>query len=251
MLASYSKLDKKLADLSQNLEGYLLSENVAFIQGLGQTMAETVFYGDTGRTPEKFMGLSPRYSAFGKDKTKSSYNVIDGGGKGSTNTSIWLLAWGDQTMMGLYPRGSKAGLSHNYKGVQTVYDEHGRPYDAYVTSFDWDLGLCVRDWRYGVRIANVDTAQLSKSGLSDYTGPDLIRLLTEAYHRLPDRTTGRLAIYCNSTVATALDHMVNNRATLALKAAEVEGKLVTSFRGIPIRECDALLDTEAAVPQDK
>lgn len=250
MLETYAQIDKALADMAPNKARFLLSESVAFFEGLNQSMADTLFYGDTDTHPERFMGLAPRYSSYGTDKTKSSYNVIDGGGTDSTNTSLWLVCWGANTIHGLYPAGSKAGITHEDLGQQTVQDASGGMYEAYRSHFKWDLGLTLRDWRYVVRIANVDVSELANAGSSSYAGPDLTTLLIKAMHKLPSQMIGRPVIYCNKTVGTALDILALNKSTLALKVEEAQGKPVTSFRGIPIRECDAILDTEAAVPAD-
>ena len=250
MLETYSEIDKALADMAPNKARFLLSESVAFLEGMNQTMASTLFYGDVSAYPERFEGLAPRYSAYGADKEKSSFNVVNGGGTGSANTSAWLVVWGTNTVHGIYPSGSKAGLSHEDLGQVTAQDSDGGMYEVYRTHYKWDLGLTLRDWRYVVRIANIDTMQLSKAGSSEYAGPDLTSLLITASHKIPNLGMGRAAIYCNRTLATALDILALTKPSLALKIDEVNGKPMTNFRGIPIRECDAILDTEAAVSED-
>lgn len=247
MLEAYSQVDKALADMSPDKPAFLLTESQAFLEGLNQQMATALFYGDTAVDPEKFTGLAARYNSFGANDEKSSFNVLDGGGKDSDNTSIWLVYWGTQTVSGLYPKGSKAGLSHQDLGEVTQVNADGSMYQVYRSHYKWDLGFTVRDWRYAARIANIDVKKL----FSGDTGADLITLLIKATHKIPAAKIGRPVIYCNRDVATALDLQAMSRSNLMLTYSEVDGHPQTSFRGIPIKVCDAILSTEAAVQEDK
>ena len=58
---------------------------------------------------------------------------------------------------------------------------------------------------------------------------------------------GRSAIYCNRTIATTLDLQAMNKTNVLLKMEEWDGEAVTTFRGIPIRVTDSLLNTETRV----
>jgi len=107
MLEAWSEVDKDLAMLNGNTAAFRLSEAQAFIEAMNQEMASTLFYGNAGLTPEEFTGLSIRYS---DPAAVNGQNVIDAGGSGSDNSSIWLVAWGGQTVHGIFPKGSKAGL---------------------------------------------------------------------------------------------------------------------------------------------
>ncbi|WP_336657671.1 major capsid protein, partial [Pseudomonas marginalis] len=75
---------------------------------------------------------------------------------------IWLVVWGQNTIHGIYPKGSKAGLEQKHLGEVTLEDENGGKYQGYRTHFQWKNGLTMRDWRYVVRIANIDISKLSK-----------------------------------------------------------------------------------------
>lgn len=249
MLETYSEIDKALADMAPDKAAFMLTESSAFLEGLNQTMANATFYGDTAVTPERFMGLAARYNAIGTNKEKSSFNVLDGGGKASDNTSIWLLYWGAQTVCGLYPRGSKVGLQHRDLGEVTAFDTEGGKFQAYRGHYKWDLGLTVRDWRYAVRIANIDVNALEGTTGSN-AAADLLTLLVKATHRIPASKLGRPVIYCNETIGTALDLQALKKTNMMLTYKEVDGAPKTSFRGIPIKTCDAILDTEAKVGND-
>ena len=247
MLEIYSKIDKALADMSPDKGAFLLTESSGFIEGLSQKMAKTLIYGNEKNDKAAFTGLAARYGTLSTDEKKIGFNVIDGGGTGTDNTSIYVLNWGSQTMHGLYPKGSKAGLTVDDRGQQTVKDANGDDYEAYVIHYKWDMGFCVRDWRYGVRIANIDVSDLANAGESGYSGANLINLLIKAFGKFPKADMGRRVIYCNRTVMTALNLMVANHETAALKIDEIGGRPVTKFWGVPIRQVDAIANDEAAV----
>jgi repressor of nif and glnA expression len=58
---------------------------------------------------------------------------------------------------------------------------------------------------------------------------------------------GRVVLYANRVVRTYLDLQAMNKTNVLLQLAQFDGKVVTTFRGIPVRTCDAILNTEAQV----
>lgn len=240
MLESYAEVDKALADLNGNTAEFRLSEDRAFIEAMNQQMATTLFYGDTSVNPQQFMGLSSRYSS---KSAGNGQNIIDAGGTGTDNTSVWLVVWGENTVHGIFPKGQKAGLNMEDKGQQTLRDANNNPFEGYRTHYKWDNGLSLRDWRYVVRIANIDVSDLSVAG----SAANIVSLMVKALHRIPNRGMGKPVFYMNRTVGQALDLQSLDKASLALSVKETEGEFWTTFRGIPIRETDAILETEARV----
>lgn len=240
MLETYAEIDKSLADLNGNTAEFRLSEDRAFLEGMNQRMAQTLFYGDTAVNPQQFMGLSSRYSLL---SAGNGQNIIDAGGTGTDNTSIWLVVWGENTVHGIFPKGQKAGLQMENKGQQTLQDSNGNPYEGYRTHYKWDAGLTLRDWRYVVRIANIDVSNLS----DPQNAANIAKLMVRALHRIPNRGMGKPVFYMNRSVAQALDTQAMDKSSLAISVKETEGEWWTSFRGVPIRETDALLETEARV----
>jgi hypothetical protein len=257
-LEDFSKIDKDLADRNGNTSEFRLSEAQAHFQSMGQEMARTVIYGNTAIDPEKFMGLAPRFNTVNTASAMTAYNVIDAGGTGGDNTSIWMVVWSERTTHGIFPKGKKAGLSHQDLGVWVVDDAAGGKYLAYQDHYKWELGLTVRDWRYVVRICNIDVSDLATG-----TAANLINLLIRGVHRLPTSPTGvgtehksdspngnpsgRTAIYCNRTIRTYLDIQAADKTNVLLSLGEWHGKPITTFRGIPIRTVDAILNTEARI----
>lgn len=242
MLETYAEVDKALADLNGNSAAWRLSEDRAFIEGMNQTMATTLFYGDSSLDPEKFTGLAPRYSSLGAE---NGINIVDGGGTGSDNASIWLVVWGPNTCHSIYPKGSPAGLQSRDLMEQTLFDAAGGRYQGYRTHYKWDLGLTLRDWRYVVRIANIDMSDLTKNASA---GADLIDLMTQAIELVPNMGMGRPAFYMNRKLRSFLRRQITNKvAASTLTMETVAGKKVVSFDGVPCRRTDALLGTEARV----
>jgi hypothetical protein len=242
MLEAYSEVDKALADLNGNTSEFRLSEDRAFLEAMNQEMASTLFYGNTSVDPEKFMGLAPRYNSL---SAENASNIISGSGA-SGNTSVWLVCWGDQTIHGIFPKGSKAGFTHEDLGQETLFDNQtpaGR-YEGYRSHYKWDTGLTLKDWRYVVRIANVQVSALTKNA---GTGADIIDLMSQAMEVLPATMMGRCVFYCNRTVKSFLRRQIANRVAANLTLDTVSGKTVMAFDGIPVKRCDALLSTEAAV----
>jgi hypothetical protein len=241
MLEVYSEVDKALADLNGNSAEFRLSEDKAFIEGMNQQVATALIYESEAANPERITGLAPRYNTL---SAESGTNIIDAGGTGSDNTSIWLVVWGDMTCHGIFPKGSKAGLQQKDLGEQTVLDTNTPPgqFQAYRTHYKWDPGLSVRDWRYAVRICNVSVGDLEGEN-----PPDLTNLLIRGVNKIPNMDVGKPAIYCNRAVKTWLEVQTLGKANLALKWEEWGGKPALTFRGIPIRTVDAILNTEARI----
>jgi hypothetical protein len=243
MLEAYSEVDKDLAELNGNSASFRLSEAQAFLEAMNQEYAQTLVYGNSGIAPEEFTGLAPRYAL---STGVTGQNVIKAGGSGSDNSSIYLVAWGANTVFGVFPKGSKAGLIHEDLGLVTVQGATGigtSRMRAYQDHWQWKAGLVVRDWRYVVRIANIDISNL----VAESSAADLIKVMLRAIHRLPSQTLGRPIFYANRTILEMLDIQAMQKANLYLTVGQEEGQRKVSLRGIPIRLVDQLLETEATV----
>jgi hypothetical protein len=242
MLEAYAEVDQALADLNGNSQAFRLSEDKAHIEGMSQEMASTLFYGNESTTPEAFTGLAPRYNDL---SAENADNIVNHGGTGADNTSIWLVVWGPDTVHGIVPKGSKAGLQHNDLGAVTIenVDGHGGRMQAYRSHYRWDCGLTVRDWRYAVRIANIDVSDLST--VENTKG--LITSMIMASERIPVLGRGRAAWYINRTIREKLRLGIVEKVANNMSWETVAGKRVMTFDDIPVRHTDALLNTEAAV----
>lgn len=250
ILEAWSEVDLDLANLSPDVAAFRLSEAKAFIEGMNQEMAQTLFYG-TAAAPEEFIGLASHYAAI--SGAGNAQNILNAEGSGSDNSSIWLVVWGENTVHGIFPKGSKAGLVHEDMGlvtVETTAGVGGARMRAYQDRFQWKPGLVVKDWRYAVRICNIDVSELTSETAA---AANLVKLMSRALDRIPSYSMGRAAFYANRTIKSflrvqALDKSQN---ALSIPAAltqfgnPVRGGL--EFLGVPVRTCDALTEAEAQV----
>jgi hypothetical protein len=244
MLEAYAEVDKALADLNGNTAAFRLSEDRAHIEGMSQDLANTLFYGNEASEPEKFMGFAPRFNSLSAGNAE---NIINGGGTGTDNTSIWLVGWSPNTAHGIVPKGSRAGIQTEDKGQVTIenIDGAGGRMEAYRSHYRWDAGLTVRDWRYVVRIANIDKSDLKFDAA---TGARLTDLMVQAIELVPSLENVNAVFYMSRTLRSFLRRQITaavGASTLTME--EVAGRRVLTFDSIPVRRVDKLAADEARV----
>ena len=245
MMEAYNEVDKALVDLASDGQAFRLSEAAAEIEGMSQELATTLVYGDETSTPEKFTGFSPRFNS---STAANADNVIKGGSNDTDNASIWLVGWGPNTCHGIVPKGSQMGIQVNDKGQVTVENADGANgrMEAYRMHFRLDCGLCVRDWRYVVRICNIERSALTADASSGANLPDL---MFEAMERLPSLSGNiRPVFYMDRSLRTKFRQQLaalTKQSTLSYE--NVGGHKAMMFNEIPIRRVDALAADEALV----
>ncbi len=248
MLQARSEVDVDMANLNGNSAAFRLSEAQAFVESMNQTMAETLIYGNSNANPERFNGLARRYSSL---TAGNKHNIIDAGGTGSNNSSIYLVVWGKNTIHGIYPKGSKVGLTHKDLGEIDAFDQFQNRFRAFADLWDWKCGLHLKDWRYVVRIANIDTTALT----SGQGAPDLMKLMVRAMARIPFQSMGTPVFYASRTVKEMLSMQALDKSQSAMGIVEAirqyggvtVGDPELRFFGIPVRTIDRMLATEARV----
>lgn len=253
ILEARSEVDKDLAMLNGNTAQFRLSEDTAFLEAMNQTQANTLFYGNPATDAKQFLGLATRYSAL--TGAGNSQNVLSaGGGTATSQTSVYLVVWGDNTVYCPFPKGSKAGLIHEDLGEQTVYNSDGTRLQAYATRYQWKNGLVVKDWRYVVRICNIEPSLLlaQSGGQASTASTALIKLMARALYRVPNMSMGKACFYMNRTVHSGLSIMALDKSQYVLKVNEGLSQFGMpyswlSFLGVPLRRVDAILNTEAVV----
>jgi hypothetical protein len=252
MLEAYSRVDQDLAMLNGNTGAFRLSEASAFLEAMNQQMCQTLFYGNVATDNKTFTGFSTRYSAI--SGATNGQNILSAGGSGSDNTSVWLVVWDPETVFCPFPKGSKAGLQRTDNGLLTVYDSNNNPYQAYQEHFQWKNGLVVKDWRYVVRIANIDVSDLlGQTGTQASTASTaLIKLMARALYRIPNMARGRAAFYMNRTVHSGLAVAALDKSQYVLKVEEGltqfgQPSKWLSFLGVPLRRVDQLTLAESVV----
>lgn len=242
MLEDRSEADKDLAELNGNIGQFRMDEAEDHLEGMNQKCQESFIYGSAA-TPGDIIGFAPRYS----DKSSGNAdNILDGGGTGSDNLSIFLVGWHRKYCHAFHPKGAKIGLLHEDLGIIDAFDEDNKRFRAYSDWFQWKFGLAVADWRYVVRIANIDVSNLvNESGAAN-----LIKLMSKAIDRIPSRSAS-LNFYCNATVTSMLRIQGLNNSTSAVevqKALDQFGRVGSiSFLGIPVKRVDRMLNTEERV----
>lgn len=251
MLEARSHIDAKLLQLNGNSAAFRLSEESAFIEAMGQEMTGKIFNGNVGSDMKTFSGLATRYSS---TTAGNGGNVILAGGSGSDNASMYLIVWGEQTVFCPFPKGSRAGLNQRDLGEESVQDGNGAWYQAARSLFQWDSGLVVKDWRYVVRIANIDVSDwVGVTGTqASSAATNLIKLMMRAIARIPNFSMGRAAFYCNRSIQEGLMIQALEKSQNALAVQEALSQFgqkmnQLTFMGIPVRGVDQLSIAETLV----
>ncbi|MHB1098106.1 MAG: major capsid protein [Burkholderiales bacterium] len=242
ILEARSQIDINLANLNGNSAAWRLSRTGRHMEAMNQRMSSTLIYGNGGTTPQEFSGLAVRYSSL---SAGNGGNIIDAGGTGSDNSSIWLIGWGPETCHLIYPKGSTGGVVHKDLGEQDAFDADNNRFRALMDWWQWQNGLALPDWRYVVRIANIDISNL----VAQTSNADLIEKMITAIHAIPFLNMCKPVFYMNRTVFSMLDIQRRNDVVAGggLKYENVDGVATSTFRGIPVRKLDALIETEARV----
>jgi hypothetical protein len=240
MLEAFTEVDEKLIELAGAAgPTYRQDEDMAYAVGMGHQVAETIVYGNGNSSPAKFTGLAPRYNSL---SAQNADNIIDGGGSGSDNTSVWIIAPGKKKIHGIFPKNTKAGISMKDLGVETKTDSSGGLLRVYRSQIKWDCGIVVADWRYAVRICNIDVSDLKKDAA---TGADLIDLCVDGIERLPS-TEGAM-IFCNRKIRSFMRRQMINHKNAHLTLDQVAGKKVMALSELPVYRLDSIVENEARV----
>ncbi len=239
-MEALAQVDEKLMQINGNSNNWRLSENVAFQEAMNQEMAATFFYGDEKATPAKFTGLSAYYYSKANQDSIWADQIIDAGGTGDSLTSLWFVGLGYDTVYGIFPKGTSAGFKYRDNGRVKLRDADGGEFYGYESQYNWDMGLAVRDPRYVVRVANINTSALSSANVDAF-----IENMIKAYNQIENPDKVKMAIFANRSVQTYLDIVAEKKSNVRLTIDEYGGKKITHFWGIPVLRCDAILNTES------
>jgi len=244
--------ERQLALYADNKAAIRGAEARSFVESISQELLTALFYHNPAANVRLPKGLAARYGV--KATSGAGAQIVDAGGTGSDNTSIWFVEWGYDGVSVIHPKGMPAGIQRENMGRQRVLDASGNPFYVEEEKISAALGFSLGDWQRVSRVANVDVSDMLAGSV------DLYKFLSQAYYKLKSRramkimdqaSPGRLAMYCNRDVLMMLDQLAyastKANGQVSLRPAEIEGKEVMTYRGIPIRETDALLGTEARV----
>lgn len=245
LMENRNQIDVKLASLNGATADFRMSQDKPMIEGFSDTLSTALISGDSSVNPEQFNGLQSRYFTLGSTWLTSS-QVLDAGGTGSDLTSIYIVCWGDY-VYGIYPKGSKAGLDVQDLGIQQITSDAttGARLSVYETLMNWSIGLAIEDYRYVVRIANIDVSNLLTAGDSTDTSANLEKLIIQGLGKLPPNARNPV-IYCNETVQTMLAYKIYNKGSSLVSWREIKEtpvfrpNAVLHFQSIPIRRMDAI-----------
>lgn len=258
--ADWSEFDDSLARLGGNMADLRFQEDALHMEGMSQLVASDLFYSGTAGDPTQFKGFANIYNTVSTATSNIANNVIDCGGTGSTNSSIWLIGWGPKQIHTIFPKGMPAGMQHTDLGKLPKLDSGGtNEFLAWRTWMQWNIGLAIHDWRYAVRACNIDYTTFGTGA-----APNLIAILAAMVYKPPVMPAGvapvqtsddparvtmatRSVFYCNRTVFLQLDLQAQNKTNVLLKMDEWDGHPVLTYRGIPIRCVDALTNSESRV----
>jgi len=235
MLEDYCESDKALVDSMPNPMQFRMDEARAHIEGMAQTLAYTIVYGNAESDPEKFTGLAPRMG------TLDSYYIIGNSGTGSDVTSIYAVQWGPGKVYMVYPRGNRnLGVEHEDLGEDTATGiTSSTQFQIYRDHFKCYCGLVVQDPRCIGRVANIET-----SGAANLFDEDK---LIELLNNMPNAGRGAV-LYVNSKIRTQMEIALKDKANVNFSVRDgLGGVPVMYFRGNPIRTVDQIANTETAI----
>lgn len=247
MFEARQEIDVKLANINGNAAAFRASKYPRFMESMRQEVTRNLFYGNAGITLEEFNGFMVRYAS--TTVTQAGANVLLGGGAGTDNASILLVVWGEDMVHGIFPKGSTLGLSHKDLGEGDAFDSNNLRYRALMDLWNWDCGLAVPDWRWVVRLANIDISNL----VSKSSATNLIDNMIDMIYHLPNGwgglAAGKAVFYMPRTVVKMLEIQQKDAVISGggLNFSNVNGQPMVDFRGIPVRVVDQMVETETAV----
>lgn len=246
MLESWQRTDKALAKLSGNPGEYRMLKGESHLEALTQNFATTFWYADKS-TPEKPLGMSPRYGVLSGSEIAD--NVHAQGGAGADNTSIWYGRLSPQNLAIITPEGSPSGgVEHESKDDHITENAGGVPgnfMSTYIDHWMWNVGIALMDWRYWVRMCNIDVSALLAGA-----GADLLDALIKAESVVPDDAASMPGvILMNKTVWHMFRIQVRDAVSAGggLTYENVGGMLKPFWNGNRIIVTDSLINAEALV----
>lgn len=257
MMATKILVAKKLYDEAKDKDAVLEDEISQNIAGMRNELANMLIYGKLAENPLGFNGFMKHYDAYdngGTEDTDSAHYVLNAlGVSGDTAAktklgSILLVGWSPNTITAFHPENHPTGgIEKSDKRVTDIPDPDiggDATYEAYLQYLYWNLGLAVRDYRYGGRICNI---QRDKMLTKTYEG---------AYVELIDRLSQRVldddvkqAFYMDKgmweNVCVLFSRLTRANA---ITFQHVEGRKEKRLFGIPVRIMDSMKVNEAEVP---
>jgi len=241
MLEAYSKVDVDLANINGNAAAFRASEDRAFVESFGQEVTRAFLYESAFTNPERIEGLAPRYNSTTVGQT-ASY-AFKGSNSGANCQSVWLLNWDPDRLFGIYPKGTVAGLNMEDLGKVLVPDANSKQFLAYVSRWQWKPGLCVRDFRYAVRLQWDPDDATAGASMAD-AGTGLLTLMQNSLSQVY-QLTSNARFYMSRKSFRLLNNQLMGKQANFMEYVELGKRRVPAYLGVPIRVMDALVDETA------
>jgi hypothetical protein len=246
-LEAMSEMDSRLVDLASDPAMFRYIEDLPFVESMGQEFCRVLFKGTPADT-DKFTGFEHRYNS--TSGVNGDNVLLSGAGTDTDLFSMYLVGWSPMTVFGIVPKGSQAGLEQREiprRWLENGDGNSGRM-EVDATYFKMSAGLVVKDWRYVVRIANLDLSELDPTAA---TGVNLPFLMKDAIERVQNGISTNLAFYMNRSIRSVLRKQVASGVEASTLTIENVGGLSPQqrlmFDGIPVYRCDTLAAAETLV----
>jgi hypothetical protein len=236
MLDSISEIDIELVRMAPNPQEFRMVQARGAIEGMSQTLATNMFYGNAALDVERFTGLAPRMGDL-----VTGGRVLGASGTGSDLTSAYFVQWGLSKVYMVYPKGSSHGIEHDDRGVDMVITDAGTTntrFRAYVDYFSLKAGLVVEDYRCMGRLANIES-----TGTSNIFDVDKVIQLT---NEMPEAGVGA-AMYVNTTLKSQIEIQAKDKTNVYYGPEDAFGRPVLMLRTHPVRLSKAIVNTEVAI----
>lgn len=241
------EIDADLYNDTPDKDQFLQDELFTLTEGMTQAMAECLIFGKIANDPRAFNGLYNFYGVAGadsnqydsKDAAHYVFSGTNGAAKGGESfRSISLIGWSPSTITGFYPQGHKsAGIQRGALRKVDTTDADGGVYQVMRQELTWELGLSVRDYRYGGRIANIDAAKMLTQ-----TDVDYVELIHRLVSRVKNSSRTKRAMYMSPDLWEKIQVLFYRKTQgNAIAYTDVMQRLNTpTLLGIPVRLSDAL-----------
>ena len=257
LFEDYSEVDKDLWEIQNEPNAWRADQDMNHVEGLFQLMESQLLYGSLANNAGGFNGLATRFNNLTSVPNGDSTwkpNVWAGGATTGSCTSAWMIEFGEDTVYGIYPPNSAAGLSVRDLGEYTKQVADGSTstsntykYQVLGTMLKWFMGIQIADERCVQRIANITPTILSSNNFDE-------NIFIAAKNQLPraGEAPGTV-ILVNRDLKTQIDiravsQKINTYFTPPSNGTmDVFGKAVTRFQNIPIYTAEKILSTESAV----
>ena len=252
------EFDWRLYEADKDKVAFLSDEQRANSSVLGDKAAGLLIYGNADQDPKGINGFFRTYSEFGEvtganmqtDDRKASFYTFNAGtaaqlsaSSGVARRSLLLVGWGARSMHGIYPENTSAGIKIEALTSQYVDDGDGGRLKMGLQEMNWDLGLNIRDFRFGGRVANIDV-------MSDPSGantPDVTKFVRKLVTRAKANGVAQ-RFYCSRLVMEFIAEQFEKKTSgNAVEYSDLEQKKDASLLGIPVSICDCMNVDEEAV----